>query len=276
MSQVTSIPNVDRPGFVVRLKRRLPVGWFPDTAPVLDGVLNGIAAVWAGLWGLLEYAVLQMRLSTSTDVWLDMAGADFLGFGFLRKPGESDDSFRARIRREILRERATRPAIIKELADLTGVAPTLVEPFNLKDVGAYGMTTMAYGVGLYGSLSTPFQAFVTAYRPRTVGIPTVQGYGVGGWGYGLFFYVDTAMFDGPPFVSDAEIFAAVAATQAAGCTVWTRIDNAPPIVAGADLDVDFYLDVSNLDSDGSVTPASPATTGVYLDVDFLNNVSTMQ
>ena len=273
MSQVTSIPNVDQPGFVGRIRRRLPAGWFPDATPVLDGVLNGLASVWAAQWALLEYVVLQMRLATATDVWLDMAAADFLGFGFLRKPGEGDDAFRARIMREIIRPRATRPSIVTEIADLTGVVPEMVEAFNLKNVGCYGRTTMAYGVGLYGSLTTPFQAFLTAYRPRTVGIPTIQGYGVGGWGYGFFAYVDTSMFDGPPFVSDAEIYAAVASTQAAGCTVWTRIDNAPPPGAGSTLDFDFILDESFLDAEGHVPPD---LSGDSLDVDFTFDESAMK
>ena len=243
---VTAIGGVDQAGFLARLKRRLPVGWFPDQTPVLDGVLSGLAAVWASQWALLLYVIRQMRIATASDVWLDLAAADFLGIGFMRKPGEGDGLFRVRLMREIIRPRATRPSIVEEVTDLIGIIPVMVEPFNLQDVGTYGDPSFAYGSGIYGSLSDPYEAFLTVFRPRTVGIPNIDGYGSGGWGDGNFAYVTRADYAGPPHVSDAEIYAAIAATQAAGCTVWTRIEDAPPPDNGDYLDIDFILDESTL------------------------------
>ena len=40
--------------FVQRLKAVLPSRWFPDSSPVLDGVLTGLASAWTWLYGLLD------------------------------------------------------------------------------------------------------------------------------------------------------------------------------------------------------------------------------
>jgi hypothetical protein len=241
---VPSIPNTDQAGFVGRLLRRLPTGWFPDTTPILTGVLSGIASMWASQWQLLEFVVEQMRISTATDVWLDMAAANFLGLAFLRKPNETDAKYRARIVAEIIRPRATREAVIEAITNLTGLTPVMIEPFNLSDVGSYGNPKFAYGQGRWGSLTTPFQAFVLIYRPLSTGIPSVMGYGWGGYGNTPFAYMDVADFIGPGDVTDAEVFAMTASTQAAGVTVWTAITTPPVSTQGDLLDINFILDVS--------------------------------
>ena len=100
-------------------------------------------------------------------------------------------------------------------------------------------TFVATGLGYnaeggYGSLALPAQAFITAYRQASGGIPFLSGYSAqataptyapGGYGTGLIAYATLAQ--AATQVQDSEIYATVARTQAAGVTCWTRIENAP-------------------------------------------------
>lgn len=76
-----------------RIKALLPQ-WFSDNTPVLDALLCGFAYATAFVYVLIAYAARQTRIKTATDGWLDMIAADFFGASLLRKPGQSDASFR--------------------------------------------------------------------------------------------------------------------------------------------------------------------------------------
>lgn len=158
----------DQADFVRRIKNELPSPWFPVTGatdaasatPILDGLLNGIAAGWAFCHKLLHYVKLQTRIATATDVFLDLCSRDYLGNALPRNANESDASFRVRIKAAILQPKATRPAMVQALTNLTGRTPWIFEPANPSDTGGYGNsgmtqgTALAYGTaGGYGSLS---------------------------------------------------------------------------------------------------------------------------
>jgi hypothetical protein len=67
------------------------------------------------------------------------------------------------------RERATRAAMTTKLTQLTGRAPSILEPARATDTGGWG-TAIAWGAaGAWGSLLMPQQCFVTAYRPLAGG-----------------------------------------------------------------------------------------------------------
>ena len=66
----------DTSDLVLRLRRLLPNSWFPDSAPVLVGILSGIASALAQVYGLITYARLQTRIATTTDAFLDLAAYD--------------------------------------------------------------------------------------------------------------------------------------------------------------------------------------------------------
>ncbi len=253
----------DQSSFASRLRALLPRGWFadPGSTPFLDGVLGGLAFLHASGWAWVRFAAAQLRLATATGEFLDMLSGDFLGVSLPRRPGETDDAFRARIRREILRPKGTRAALVAEVLAVTGNVPTIVEPTNATDCGGYGSRSvaggggggLAYGrVGAYGSRLLPYQAFLTVVRPLNPGIPLVAGYGTAAAGYGTRAtpgadvgaseYASLAM---RPGVQDADILAAIASTQPAATVIWTRI--ADPVVPPGDrLDVDFILDRSTL------------------------------
>lgn len=221
----------DTDDFVKRLKAVLPSRWFPDRSPILDGVLTGLASACAWLYGLLGFVRQQARIETASGIWLDVIAADFFGQGMSCRPAQLDDDFRASIRRELVRERGTRAAVIAALADLTGRKPVIFEPARASDTGGYGGLHgggggLGYGiVGGWGSLHLPFQCFVTAYRPRGTGIAAVAGWGTGagGYGRGAIEYASLSMIAGQ--VTDSDIFASVAAVMPVNTIAWTQIRN---------------------------------------------------
>ena len=214
-----------------RLKAVLPSRWFGDVSPVLDGVLAGLASAWATIYSLLTYAQLQTRVSTATDVWLDMAATDFFGADLPRRSNESDDAFRARILLEMVRARGTRPAVTATLTDLTGRTPVILEPWRPADTGVWGSAQgSSYGLGYgaagrWGSLAIPYQFFVQAYRPIETGLPYVAGYGdiCGGYGAGAAAWMSGDALGNQ--VTDAEIYQRVAEVLPACATAWVRISD---------------------------------------------------
>lgn len=215
----------DQQDILQRLKSTLPP-WFGDDSPLVDGILNGLA--WAGSFGysLVQAAKLQTRIKTATDAFLDLIAGDFFGTALLRRFGETDINYRARILVNLFRERGTRRAISRVLEDITGRTPIVFEPQRPLDTGAYG-AMMGYGLaGGYGSMLLPFQCFVTAYRQAGSGVPSVMGYGVTYGGYGVpsqIEYANLSMMEG--VIPDAEIYAAIDAVKPAATIIWTRISN---------------------------------------------------
>lgn len=223
----------DQQDMVGRLRAVLPPGWFPDTIPVLGAVLNGIAGSLSWAYSLIQFALGSVLITTATDIWLDLHAQDFLGNSLQRRAQESDASYRSRVEAAIFPPAVTRAALIDRLKLLTGRTPLVFEPTQPMDTGAYGYGGLGYDTcGGYGALDLPFQAFVTAYRPVSQGVPLLAGYSGNalspvyapmGYGTGLGSYIDIAQaFDG---VTDADIYAAVAATEPAGSIVWTRISS---------------------------------------------------
>jgi hypothetical protein len=225
----------DTNDIVNRLRAALPP-WFPDPAnsPVLQSVLTGVADLFGFIYAFLGFAALQTRIATMVGGFLDMAAWDFFGSRFTRRFGETDLSWQPRVIAEILRPRQTKAAIIRMLKDLTGSSqPIVLEFFNPQDAGGYGVPQMGgYGTGpgFYGSLQYPNQIFITAYRAPTQGIPNANGYGGynGGYGVGTIEYGSLAFVTGP--ITDAEIYARIAQTTAAGITPWTVIQNPPAVL----------------------------------------------
>jgi hypothetical protein len=215
----------DDADMLARLLSLLPPRWFPDTAPLLSALLVGLAEGWAWLYAMLGGVRLQTRLATVTDSLLDLASQDFFAGELPRRFGEGDDAFRLRVRRELLRDRATRAAVSSVLTDLTGRAPIVFEPTRPADTGAWRVGG-GYGIaGGWGSLRLPYQVFITAFRAQGTGVPMVGGWrrGAGGWGLGAMQYVSAPMVESQ--ISDADIYAAIARTMPVATTAWTRISN---------------------------------------------------
>jgi hypothetical protein len=157
----------DQEDFVGRLRLTLPSGWFGDTAPVLGGLLAGLGAGWASLYGLLSAIRVQARLATVSDRFLDLACTDYFGGGLARRAGETDDALRSRLMAAMRRLRGTRQSVI-DAALVAGYAATVFEPARPADTGAYNTPgNLAWGVaGGWGSLQMPLESLVTV---RSVG-----------------------------------------------------------------------------------------------------------
>lgn len=216
----------DQNDFYARLKALLPAGWFADFCPLLNSVLVAAARTLAWCHKLYCYAQKQTRISTATDGWLDMAAYDFFGNTLQRPVGMTDDAFRRQILINLFRERGTRQAIIDVLEALTGKTPAVFEPQRPADTGSYGGSALGYRMGGgYGSLMTPYQAFVIARRPEISGLPYIAGYDTSPSGYGTPSrgqYISLERFRGE--VTDAQLYAAVAAVKIEGSIVWVRLE----------------------------------------------------
>jgi hypothetical protein len=227
--------NGDRTDIVQRLKAVLPSRWFGDATPVLDTLLLALAVGWEHCFQLLQFTRTQVRLATATGTWLDLIAHDFFGEALRRVDGQSDEVFRATIKRNILRPLATRRAVTRALTDLTGRPPRIFEPRNTSDTGGYGTYAanghiIGGGLGYcagggWGNLSMPFQFFVTALRPHGNGVANVSGWGFYGGGYGLgaLEYADAAIVSG--HLGDSEIMNEVARIAPIGVVAWTNIAN---------------------------------------------------
>lgn len=163
-----------------RLKRVLPLRWFGDVTPVLDGVMAGLAAGWAGLYALLNVVRTQSRIATATEQFLDGAGQDFFGGRLPRVLGEADAAYRARLLRALVRSRATRAAVL-DAARAAGGSATVFEPGQPGDTGVYGGPALAYGVaGGWGSLAMPLEALVVVTGGDAVGRAIAEAMPAGG------------------------------------------------------------------------------------------------
>lgn len=216
-----------------RIRGYLPKGWFPDSSPVLEMLLAGISSVLAISYALFIYAKAQTRILTATDAWLDLISYDFFGDKLPRKTGESNAAFMARIRVNLFQERATRKAYISVLKTLTGYAPIIFEPANPNDSGAMNApTSPGYcGVARMGSIGFPYNVLVTAYRATQQGQSMGAGFTVAPKITAMNKPQSTSYLGSlsnfTSGASDADIYAAVDATRAAGITAWVGITNHP-------------------------------------------------
>lgn len=213
----------DQSDMLTRLQRLLPTGWFGDDNPIRDAMLTACAEALAWAYSLYIYAKAQTRIKTASDNWLDLIALDFFGTNLVRYSNQTDSSYLNRILINIFRERTTRAGMRQVLLDLTGREPLIIEPACPQDVGCLGQT-MYLGTAPLGSISTPYQAFVTAYRPTGNGAGNWPGINTTAFGLATTsgLVPDSQLF---PDVSDADIVAAIEATKPYGTTIWYRISS---------------------------------------------------
>lgn len=238
----------------------MPPSWFKDASADEQALLGGPASSGAFIYALNAYAKAQTRLQTTMDGFLDLAAWDLFGVRFGRLPSESDAAFLARILLEIKRERATRNGIIQAVKDLTGIAPILIEPSNPADTWAWDLSY--WDVNNLGSTDLRNQIFITAYRPAGGGIANWPGWDFAYWDAN-YYWVDQSMVAAP--VSDAQIYAQIAATVAAGVTAWVQILN-PPVTGDsiifAQLRSGLLVDLGGIITGASISDDLGLVTGI--------------
>lgn len=201
-----------------RIKQLLPDKWFQDATPVLDSVLTGVSKALADAYGLTVYARLQTRINTATDQFLDLISQDFFGGTLPRRTNESDAAFRARIRAQLLLERQTRKGMAIALQTLTGRAPIIFEPWNVKDIGVYGKSY--YGKAAYGS-NLRYQVFITAFRPAS----QIGGSAVRRPSYNGATSTYTNLASVAATVSDQDILNLIDAVKPVGTVAWVNLQS---------------------------------------------------
>ncbi|AJG19083.1 hypothetical protein [Cupriavidus basilensis] len=223
----------DSDDILSRLKAYVPRGWFGGwaQAPIITAVLGGIASVLAVSYALIMFFWAQTRLQTSTGGWIDIWAADFLGGTLPRKPNELDSSYIARIQVAIFQKRATRPAMISVLTQLTGRAPIIFEPARPLDTGCFSAPTSPgfFGVARFGSIACPFGALITAYRPLVAGGSAGAAYrNAAAWSafstplsHGSF----GSLSEQTSVATDADILAAINATKPIATNIGVLISN---------------------------------------------------
>jgi len=217
-----------------RIETYLPRGWFGDLtqAPIIGGLIAGMASVFAVMYLLIMFFWAQTRLDTSSGGWIDIWAYDFLGNSLPRKPNESDASYIARIKIAIFQPKATRPAMFQTLTQLTGRAPIIFEPARPFDTGCMGANTGVAsfcGVSRMGSIAAPFTCLITAFRPLVSGGSAGAAYcNAAVWsalatplshGYTGSLSQETTA------ASDADIFAAINACRPIATNIGVAISN---------------------------------------------------
>lgn len=224
----------DKNDIVSRLRSYLPRGWFGDwsEAPIVGAVLTGIGSVFAVSYTLIMFFWAQMRLATSTGGWIDLWAADFFGGNLPRKPNESDASYIARIQYTIFQQKATRPAMINVLTQLTGRAPIIFEPSRPLDSGCLGANTGVNsfcGVARMGSIGCPFSALITAYRPLVTGGSAGAAYcnaiAISALNTPLSQSYTGSLAAEVSAATDADIYAAINATRPVATNIGVAISN---------------------------------------------------
>jgi len=184
------------------------------------------------MYTLIMFFWAQTRIQTSSGGWIDIWATDFFGTNLPRNAGESDASYIARIQVSIFQARATRPAMISVLTQLTGRAPIIFEPARPLDSGCFGANTgpaSFYGVARFGSIACPFGALITAYRPKVTGNSAGSAYFDAPTWSAFNTPLSNSYYGGlaaqSSVASDAAIYAAINATRPIATNIGVRISN---------------------------------------------------
>jgi hypothetical protein len=217
----------DRDDILNRLLAVIPP-WFGDsnTREIILGLLTGYAELGSEIYNQYLYAKDQTRIRTATDMFLDLFSQDYFGVMLPRGDGESDTQYRQRILDNLLREKATRRGMNNAIINITGRTPRIIEPRRPYDCGGYSTACAGYSVGgAYGSVLTPYQAFIDVYRPNLSTVPGVTGYNdtVGGYGHGYIAYSGLDQLNNQVF--DNAILQTINDTKVYGTKVWVRLNN---------------------------------------------------
>lgn len=198
-----------------RIAATLPP-WVPTSLPIINAVLTGIARGFAHAYRLLQFMRSQARVKTASGGFLDLLSLDYFGTNMVRRTGEPDATFQARLLKELLRTRVTVAAIRQMLIDLTGRTPIITEPGNPGSIGALDIGSLALDIDGCSIVISNNQVFITAFRPQGNGVPLVAGINTyeAGIDIGYLSLVDLSQITGN--VSDAEITAQILRTVAAG------------------------------------------------------------
>lgn len=218
----------DQTDVLSRLNSVLPPWFGYETTPILTGLLEAFS--WAGsfLFDEFVYVALQTRVTTATGNNLDLIANDFFGVNnFNRAPNEGDESYRNRILANLIRERATRRAMINILTLITGNTPIIFEPMRPEDGGGYSVAGCGYNeAGGWSNPNVPYQCFIIVFSPVVSAISSVAGWNIptGAWNTGSrASWVNLNNITNA--LNASQIYQAINNTKVEGTVCWTQIRN---------------------------------------------------
>jgi len=183
-------------------------------------------------------------MQTETSPELDLASQDFFGTALPRPSGMSDANFDALIVSNLFKTAATRQAISNAVEALTGVAPRMLEPWNVLDTGSWGNASYwnvdsVANPARWGNGSLRYQGFV---ETAPVAIPIFgANIPILGWGDGAYWNVPGYFFGIIGNNSALSVYDVINAIRAYGTIVWVKFVAQP--------------------TQGGVTPAAPGQVG---------------
>lgn len=214
--------------FVARLRNRFPVGWAGSAtkAPIFAALILGMATAHANFYALAQFAGQMIYVQSASGGWLDTWAYDFFGPYLLRNFGESGTSFLSRIKSLLFASTCTRDAVTGIVTKLTGVDPTLVEPWRGPDTFALGVDTFALGVageGRLGSTDMPFQAFL--FIPSVASNVGGMALDVNGMALDVSSSGNYLNDNASGLTSQKDVMNAVNLVRPIGVTVWADFTN---------------------------------------------------
>ena len=210
------------------------VNWFGTDHKTLDSVLQAYVVTGVFNYSQLAYDNLQMRLQTAYEDNLDLIATDYFGVdpGLPRRAGENDDTYRIRIKANLLLERATRRGMDNALYVLTGFHPILFEPWRPLDCGGYNVAdspqTIGYSThGSYGSGSYAYQGFIDVFISAFDAMGTYNGYNNPYFGYNAAGSPAIGWYGGESLesqlIQDRDIYQTINLTKVEGTVCWVKI-----------------------------------------------------
>lgn len=246
MSGQTTIPTLSGGQFAARLADLFPRGWSSDDAKQTGNVYSFLLSLGAELAAVqveVQYAAAAQRIASETSPELDDASTDFLGDALPRPPGASDTAFGQQIIASLFQPAVTRQAIFNALQTLTGFAPRMLEPWSVKDTGAWGYQSYwnidtVDNPARWGNGSLRYQGFIETAPPS---IPAIgPNNPILCWGTSAYWNVPGYFFGIVEPVDIDAIDALVNRIRAYGTIVWLKLvapgtlaTAVPPSVVGA-------------------------------------------
>jgi hypothetical protein len=138
----TVISDLSGQQFADRVADLFPRGWSGDEAKYsgnLYALFLSFGQQMAVVQDQIQYAQRAQRMQTETFPELDEASQDFLGDILPRASGTTDAAFARQITAAMFQPVATRRALSNALIQLTGFQPRMMEPWNVRDTGAWGV-----------------------------------------------------------------------------------------------------------------------------------------
>lgn len=217
---------------ITRIAALIPRNWASDDAKLSGNVYAALLGPADGLSFLMDeiaYVANATRIQTETAPELDIASVDFFGASLPRPAGLSDGAFASLIISSLFRLAATRPAMAAVLQAITGSAPRLLEPWNVRDTGAWGVGGPSYwnvdtavNPARWGNGSLRYQGFIETPSPQ---IPVVGANNpILTWG-SAYWNVPGYFFGIIESSSLSTLYAAINNTKAAGTVCWVKIVN---------------------------------------------------